>query len=178
MATNIPQTPGTPKTPRRVANKVLDTFKTPSKSDNHIDTAAGSPKTPRTPGSGTPETPRRAKSKVWDNFKIINEEQVKCTVCGVQLAKCGSSTSNMAKHLKNMHGIGETLVSSESPAKPKGAMDKFLVTKKDVPKMSQQGTEYKRITSKVADYIIDCMRPLNTVEEKPFRDMMEEANPR
>ncbi len=149
----------------------------PAKTD--IGGGMDSPKTPKTPKSNVQKT-----SKVWDYFIVLDENTVKCTKCGQTLTKVQSSTSNMNKHLKSVHGIGEpkqslfsTPVKNETPAKNR--IDNYMTTpRKDLPKMSKNCPEYNRITDKVADYIIDSQRPLNTVDEKPFINMCEELNPR
>ncbi len=141
----------------------------------------GTPSRPKTPK--TPKT-RKLISKVWDYFKRLDDgsEKAQCNKCDNLLDAKGGSTSTLMKHLK-IHGIDV----SERPKSPaqypykSGAgpnILNFMSPAKNVPKMSKKCQEYNDINSKVADFIIGSMRPVSTVEEKPFRDMCEALNPR
>ena len=129
------------------------------------------------------------RSKVWEYFskgEVANE--VTCLKCTSKIKVKESSTTNMHIHLKRQHSIEVDKVSSTTSAvkKKKTTTDTSsnasTIGGKTLTsiwtKLSKTSDRHQKITKSIAKYIILDMRPLSSVDNTGFLQLLHTLEPR
>jgi hypothetical protein len=112
--------------------------------------------------------PEKTKSKVWKYCRIRHDDKDKkeayCLVCkSWWISWCGG-TSNLKRHLQQVHNVCDFL--KEDLKQPKLSIPPLEPNKR------------KNITSAIAKVIAGDLLPLSLVEKKYFKNLLSIAEPR
>lgn len=120
--------------------------------------------------------PTRKKSFSWKYFNIItigaDKGKAQCNLCNTICANECGSTSGMIRHLKRKHGIDGDLESDSTEPKQ---MKLEASMKLPLPVDSKRA---KAISSKILGFVVDDLKPLDIVNGKGFRALIEYLEPR
>ena len=124
---------------------------------------------------------RSNSSKIWDFYGfykeggVINKAEAVCKVCSMKLKYTGS-TSNLLYHLNNCHP-DKVFNNSNTDSKEKQSKQPSLFDFRPKKPYSFESAQAKKLHRKVAEFIVDEMLPLSTVQKESFRDLVEALDP-
>jgi hypothetical protein len=136
-----------------------------------------------------------SKSEIWKHFgfpakdgKFIepikkNRKEVFCRLCCKCMKYCGNTT-NLHFHLKEHHHsiyLSFTSEADKSREKPKANLGNQLTIVEAVStsqKLTQSSSRWNKLTDSVCYFIAKDMQPLDTVDDKGFRNLIRTFEPR
>ena len=124
---------------------------------------------------------RSNSSKIWDFYGfykedgVVNKAEAVCKICSVKLKYTGS-TSNLLYHLNNCHP-DKVFGNSKTDSKEKQSKQPSLFDFRSKKPYSFESSQAKKLHKKVAEFIVEEMLPLSTVEKESFRDLVEALDP-
>lgn len=144
-------------------------------------------------------TSSRSKSDIWKLFSVDlrSESKAKCLICGTLISRgsCGNrrayTTTNMWNHANKFHSSevisakkNITCEVDESDVSPRPP-EKRVLSQTTLPAMVSKKTKYlstdpraQEMTRAVAEMICVDMQPLDIVNNKGFKQLMEKAVPK
>lgn len=120
---------------------------------------------------------KRGKSYVWEYFikSTSGSSVVKCKLCSKEYKSSGN-TSNLMDHLKRTHST-EIAENKDGGEEKKQKIEQYFVSKKE-NFYDLNSAKCKRLNEKLAMFIaLDC-QPFSVVEDKGFRQLLNELDPR
>ena len=119
-----------------------------------------------------------ASSKVWEHFGLykmnnqILKEKAVCRICNQEYKYTGGTT-NLNQHLQKYHKdvIEEASTSKELGGK-KSIQCQITSLMKQPITVKPRSPKYKLYTEAVAEYLVGCLVPLSTVDNKHFKKMI------
>lgn len=135
------------------------------------------------------------RSKVWLHFSKDNDSSATCTKCQTLVKVKQGSTTNLHKHLKRHHAIElDTSIKIKKPNATTSSSTTTAAADDDESNNSSHGTtttltslwtkfpttsvRHRNISRAVANYIIKDMRPLDSVNDLGFRQLIATLEPR
>lgn len=129
-------------------------------------------------------TSSTVRSKVWHYFVKETPEVVVCNICNQHVKIKESSTTNMHTHLTRNHNIDSSTLKRKSDCAmvERGKTQRRATNPTTLvslwTKLSQQSDRHKKITASIAKFIVMDMRPLDSVNDAGFTQMIETLEPR
>ena len=111
-------------------------------------------------------------SPVWEHFDRTGKEECKCKKSGKVLVYA-ASTSMMLHHLRTIHGLNLGTESSDINDMT-GKMGSFVISK---PRSTPCSAAQKMITDLVVDWLVLDMRPMEIVNNKGLKRLLEYLAP-
>ena len=114
-------------------------------------------------------------SSVWKYFGFfeidgkIDKSKAVCKICKAEKPYNGGSTSNLNVHLNNYHGD----VVAKKSTQPT-IVQKFGFVHQNP--LSKDSVEYKKITKKITQWMVNELLPLSAIGKQPFREMVSTAD--
>ena len=138
---------------------------------------------------------KKKKSKVWMYFQKIKNSDgsvrgdcVKCTECGKSIKTKTGNTTNLLSHLNIKHPNKYADVKKKTEEEKKRNAKRprerdlhqvtFKMMAKKKAKLETSSGRYKKITEKIAGVLIHDFQPFSFVEDRGFKKLMEELEPR
>jgi hypothetical protein len=132
---------------------------------------------------------RNSYSQVWQYFTKIEEAgetKITCTKCEAVIKAKQSSTTNLHTHLKRKHNIAvsklEPTTKKNKPttvtAEDKTSSSSTTTLTKIWTKLPQSSHRHQAITNSIAKYVILDLRPLDSVNNSGFLQLLTTLEPR
>ncbi|XP_069114463.1 E3 SUMO-protein ligase ZBED1-like [Argopecten irradians] len=134
--------------------------------------------------------PKKYCSKVWEHFGFRStadkdKEKSTCKLCSTDVSYKAGTTSNMKKHLKRRHNIGdldEKTTTQTSPVQLVKSGTQIQgqpkLTECIINKLAFSNKRRITITKAVGGFICSDLRPYSTVSGAGFRHMLNVLEPR
>jgi hypothetical protein len=118
------------------------------------------------------ERERKRWSPVWKLFEKVGKKKASCKVCGRE-EDCSSNTSNLLRHLKTKHPDKYFMLSDPDLKSPTTPTQKTLFH--PIPISPNRSAKISRL---IAEWIACNNRPLSIVEDREFKRLFLELEPR
>jgi hypothetical protein len=106
-------------------------------------------------------------SWVWSHFNKCDKLTAQCNYCSKKINPKSSNTTGIIRHLKDFHSITEMNVKQQK-------IDSFVQNSKQ---NEINSNKKQKIDDLITNYVINKMVPLNTVEDKSFRELITFLEP-
>lgn len=111
-------------------------------------------------------------SKVWQHFTLCDQgKRAKCNLCSANLQYDGSSTSNLLKHARGMHGVDKNK-GNQFNAVTENVLTNFVTVGRPCNE-----TRKIKINHLVCDVIVENNIPFRLVESDSFRALLSYLEP-
>lgn len=131
---------------------------------------------------------KNTKSQVWKHFEKEDETNIKCNLCSSIVKVKDGSTTNLHNHLKRKHDIAVTTCLPKKAKEKSGDDDHDVVCLTSTSKQQSlvnawtklpfASVRSTKITKAVAKFILLDMRPLSTVNDEGFQQLIKVLEPR
>lgn len=126
---------------------------------------------------------KRTKSLVWEHFERNADNLPQCNHCQAVIKTKDGATTNLHNHLNRKHKIkleqcpakNAKLVNDDSSS---GSANSSCTLSHYWTKLTQSSTRHKAISQAIAKAIVLDLRPLDTVNDKGFINLIKVLEPR
>lgn len=119
------------------------------------------------------------RSEVWKFFERKSTGKAVCNECSTEVSNTDGTTTNMAKHLKRRHSIDISSSKLKSREDEQSSKRTKTTTLTDMwIKLPTSSSRHQSISLAIAKYIALDMRPLDSVNDRGFKQLLTTLEPR